>query len=363
MHVLWIIGNGFDLNLGLKTSYKNFRERVYFKDERFRADREKLQKLRKEIEGKEKCSFESGDPLWSDLEVLLGESTILFNGEDVEEFHGIFERMQEALRGYLISEQDRFKSFPDRDKLIDEFWKSISTFEDRLPKLDKNQLGAIQHRNENVHHHFVSLNYTSCFDEMLEEASRAHRPFARNGNYIRDVSSVLHIHGTLDEYGSIVFGVSDSDQIANPEFAENDEFTELWVKGKKNILYRNDKTLQLINLIREAKYIVVFGASMGATDLYIWRMLGDHIAGTRDARFVLFERSIELPGTIWARRAQRSKREALAKVAYLFGWDDQKIKETKDRLLFLPSKIIFQFPSDDGLETGRVLEAGGSGSE
>ena len=305
MHVLWIIGNGFDRNLGLKTSYKDFREKMYSKEDRFRADRERLQELGKKLEGKRAVSFESGDPLWSDLEVLLGESTILFNREDVEEFHGIFERMQEALRDYLISEQDRFKGLPGRDKLIDEFWKSISNFEARLPKLDKNQLGTIQHRNENVHYHFVSLNYTSCFDEMLEEASRAHRPFARNGNYIRDVSDVFHIHGTLDEYGEIVFGVSDSDQIANPEFAENDEFTELWVKGKKNVLYRNDKTLQLMNLIKEASYIVVFGSSMGVTDLYIWRMIGDHIARTQDARFVLFERYIELPGAFPARSTQQ----------------------------------------------------------
>lgn len=357
MHVLWIVGNGFDLNLGLETSYKSFREEVYFKEDRFKADREKLQKLGENLGGKGASSFESGDPLWSDLEVLLGKSTIMFNGEDIEEFHGIFERMQEALRNYLISEQDRFKELPDRDKLIEEFWGSVSNFEDRMLALDKNQLGTIQHRNENVHYHFVSLNYTSCFDEMLKEASRIHRPFARNGNYIRDISDVLHIHGTLDEYGAIVFGVSDPDQIANPEFAENDEFTELWVKGKKSVLYRNDKNLQLIKLIKEAKYVVVFGASMGLTDLYIWRMIGEHVARTEDARFVLFERSIELPGVIWARKTQRSRIETLAKVADLFGWDDQEINEARDRLLFLPSKMIFRFSSDDGLGAGRVLEA------
>lgn len=29
MNLLWIIGNGFDLNLGLKTSYRGFIDSVY----------------------------------------------------------------------------------------------------------------------------------------------------------------------------------------------------------------------------------------------------------------------------------------------------------------------------------------------
>lgn len=339
MHVLWFIGNGFDVNLGLQTSYKNFCDKVYFQKDEFRADREKLEKL-------EDGSFGAEDLLWSDLELLLGKSTVLFKTEDIDDFHSIFEKMEAALRAYLIEEQNRHRDRFLQDGSIDEFWRSITQFENRLLDLDEIQLGPIRGRSENHIYDFISLNYTSCFDEMLDKAKEAHRPFDRHGGYQSSSTGVFHIHGTLDQNGAIVFGVSDSSQIANPELAEDEEFTELWVKENKNAFYRNTKTQQLRQLIANARVVCAFGVSLGETDSYIWKTLGEHIAGSSNRRFVLFDHAVELPGGINGRNTQKMKRNAFARVCRAFGWDEQKAESYKDRVLILPSATIFSFSSD-----------------
>lgn len=340
MHVLWIIGNGFDCNLGLKTSYKDFCEEVYFKEARFAADRAKLSRLR---DG----SFNDESLMWSDLETLLGKSTVLFENAEADEFHNLFERMSIALRAYLIDQQDSFFDTFQQRKLIDEFWDSIVGFESRLPELDKDQLGTIRNKSEGIQYDFVSLNYTSCFDEMLKEAKKAHNPFDRRGNYSSSASTVLHIHGTLGDGGAIAFGVSDQSQIANPAFAEDEEFSEIWVKRKRNEFYRNKRTQRLMTLIGQAQIICAFGVSMGDTDSYIWKAIGNRIAGLGAARFVLFDFKAEPPGSLLCRKAQKARNAAVANVGKQFGWDEQKVSTLKDRLLILPSSTIFRFPSEE----------------
>lgn len=353
MNVLWIIGNGFDLNLGLKTSYKSFCEDVYFKQDRYKVDREKLMEL-----NCEDCKDFTDDLLWSDLELLLGKATALFSKKDIEGFHEIFERMEGALCDYLAEQQSNCSGYYLQDVVIDEFWKSISRFENRLPVLDKEQFGSILRPSENTHFDFISLNYTSCFDEMLKKAAEARHPFDQHGTAVSHISEALHIHGELGNNGSVVFGVSDSSQIANAELAEDEDFTELWVKRKKNVFYRNDKTSRLEKCIARAQYICIFGASMGETDSYIWELLGGRIARSSEVRIVLFSHSIEPPGGIQGRRAQRARNEEFARVARAFCWDETTASVYKDRVLILPSNTVFSFPSAQG--SGNNRKDGGS---
>lgn len=53
MNVLWIIGNGFDLNLGLKTGYKDFYNNDYslLDDEVIIKQRKKLEEIGASLPG------------------------------------------------------------------------------------------------------------------------------------------------------------------------------------------------------------------------------------------------------------------------------------------------------------------------
>lgn len=65
--VLWIIGNGFDKNLGLKTGYRSFLLNKYFAPGETNEYRDELVRRLDTFDPK------SQSDLWSDLERLLGE--------------------------------------------------------------------------------------------------------------------------------------------------------------------------------------------------------------------------------------------------------------------------------------------------
>lgn len=87
MKILYILGNGFDLNLGMKTSYKDFYE--YYKS--IETSNTTIKDLKSNISNNYKN--------WSDLEFALGQYTDEF--KTVEEFDDAFEDIGEKLAEYL----------------------------------------------------------------------------------------------------------------------------------------------------------------------------------------------------------------------------------------------------------------------
>lgn len=116
--VLWIIGNGFDKNLGLNTGYRSFLLNKYFAPGAENKYRDEL------VRRLGKFEPESQSDLWSDLESLLGKVTELYE-DDVELFHDTFEDMQHQLLEYVAQESERL---PDEipSAAIDEFRESGS---------------------------------------------------------------------------------------------------------------------------------------------------------------------------------------------------------------------------------------------
>lgn len=86
LNLLWIIGNGFDRNLGLATDYRSFLKNRYFKDG---VQNEYRDELVKRVEG---FSPERASELWCDLENLLGRASAFYE-DDEELFHRTFENI------------------------------------------------------------------------------------------------------------------------------------------------------------------------------------------------------------------------------------------------------------------------------
>ena len=76
MNILYLIGNGFDLNLGLKTSYKDFIN--YYKALKMEYKKNSILKFISYIEDKKIA----GDPNWSDIEIQMGLYTEEFRNWD-----------------------------------------------------------------------------------------------------------------------------------------------------------------------------------------------------------------------------------------------------------------------------------------
>lgn len=95
LNLLWIIGNGFDRNLGLATVYRSFLKNRYFKDGVQNKYRDELVKR---VEG---FSPERASELWCDLENLLGRASAFYE-DDEELFHETFENIQDEFLDYVF---------------------------------------------------------------------------------------------------------------------------------------------------------------------------------------------------------------------------------------------------------------------
>lgn len=71
LEITWIIGNGFDVNLGLHTGYKYFVQNVYLAEDEGKYPPNKKRLI--EAVGKSDGWNDSEDR-WADLETLLGNA-------------------------------------------------------------------------------------------------------------------------------------------------------------------------------------------------------------------------------------------------------------------------------------------------
>lgn len=95
MKILFILGNGFDINLGLKTRYQDFYD-VYSKNH---SNHDLVMKLKNHIS-------KNTNGYWSDLELALGEYTKEF--KNIEDFDTVMEDIILSLSKYLKNIQSNF---------------------------------------------------------------------------------------------------------------------------------------------------------------------------------------------------------------------------------------------------------------
>lgn len=88
MNLLFVIGNGFDLQLGLPTSYSDFYKYYISRP----SQSEVISRLKGEISQNQQN--------WSDLELALGK--ISANYSDVDTFCEVYDDIQTELQRYLL---------------------------------------------------------------------------------------------------------------------------------------------------------------------------------------------------------------------------------------------------------------------
>ena len=102
MVTTFILGNGFDLNLGLKTRYKDFYD--YYCS--VKSNGEVIENLKNNISGSiSEVTKKTSDIDWSDMELGLGAYTKYLSTE--EEVDSIYEDLRHNLRTYINQEKKR----------------------------------------------------------------------------------------------------------------------------------------------------------------------------------------------------------------------------------------------------------------
>lgn len=283
--IAFIIGNGFDLQVGLKTRYIDF-YKIYCDIKN--NDSDLLTKFKKQILQDEAQGWKN----WSDFELGMGQQANKFNTPG--DFLSCFDDFVVQFNAYLSSECDKIDWSSVDQNIKDEFLQSILAFTTRIKSVPQNtfaQALALP-QDQNTNYAFLQFNYTNAFDKLLGYVREQFNPPKNR----RMIHSNMHIHGELDRHP--IIGVDSIEQInTSSEKSFSESIKTVFVKPLflKAIQARNVSVQipakKAISIIKSSSIICVFGASIGETDKTWWKEIGNWLQSkdNKDKYLVIFD--------------------------------------------------------------------------
>lgn len=272
MNITFLIGNGFDINLGLKTRYTDFYP--------FYLSKEHCDLLSNAISDNYKR--------WADLEIALGQFLSELTFDDVDEFLDSKGVLENDLAEYLRSEEQCFK-LSDKTPCSD-FSKKLAEFYKEFSAKDQTEYTSWQKSiNGPIRYQFISFNYTDALDRIVFQAKTQAFPgthTSSNTRYQDELGDILHIHGTLTN--NLILGINDVTQIANPLLHDKNGLTDYIVKPTVNASLGERQTESAKRIIDSSDYVCIYGMSLGDTDMLWWEYLLSWLSGKSSRRLVLY---------------------------------------------------------------------------
>lgn len=289
MWITFLIGNGFDLNLGLKTKYSDF-----------------ISAYKKQIEGNSGLQsfskyIKDNLDLWSDAELAFGEFTQHLKEGDGKFFSDCHVDFCEKLALYLKQEQNRICYEKHIDK-IQAMFKKIdinlnidkSILFDEFPSQERGDILRMckRYSDETMYFNFICYNYTETLDKciaMLGQKSRtigAH--YYKQTEKKHTITGVYHVHGTVEQ--NMVFGVNDESQIKNNSVFECKNghiMKNMFIKKSANDSFREGMDEVGMSILQNSNIIYIYGMSIGATDRLWWERINDWLSGSQDRHLII----------------------------------------------------------------------------
>ena len=305
MNRLNIIGNGFDLAHGIKTSFNDFishyfcnavnsfyekgsysdilleinfkRENRYFDQKPKPETIETVYAVTEQLNKASHINFKFNSLLlsriysrtsilkWVDIEieffnVLVATkhaNKVTIRGDGIKKVNDQLEYLKVKLVEYLTLQENKFKNTSIKKPLADSFREEIKKHEIVTINIEEDKLP------DNLY--FLNFNYTKTFEDYFKICER-HIP-----------SSYNYIHGSLSsEYGHPIFGFGDEFDKKYLEF-EDEKNNELF-KHIKSFEYLQSKNFyELTRFIESNVFQVhIYGHSCGISDRTMLNQIFEH---------------------------------------------------------------------------------------
>lgn len=269
MNITFLIGNGFDLNLGLKTKFSDFLGRY---KNNFNEDNELIQYF--------KSNILYDEELWANAEIAFGKATKKFKDDNytAEDFCTCHEDFCINLAKYLDEENEKI----DYNNLSSYLSKGFVQGILNHTKGFREEEREVIEKAENIigggyTFNFVNFNYTQtldwCISATLEKqnilGSRTHN----HQTYSNHIGKVIHAHGTTKK--DLVLGVNDTTQISDISLftGYDDEFLNEIIKQKTNEINQENTELKVSEILNKSDLIYIYGMSIGYTDKLWWKKI------------------------------------------------------------------------------------------
>lgn len=281
MNITFLIGNGFDIGIGMKSKFKNFFP-IYQEQSKNKAER--IKQLSEEIG----ADHEN----WADFEAEMGRYTIKFNKDTKQNFINQVKDFEEEFIAYLQSEENSLM-FDEGKEIGSIISNALLKYysESNLAPDSRDAIQTVYAANsaDNHNYNFVNFNYTYALEKCLEKIPQkvvCKRKYGGSERYDK-IGKIVHVHGKCDLHP--IIGVNDISQIANKELAEDKSFTRYFVKPSLNALLRQGNDINATTLISQSKIICVYGMALGETDKKWWQLLIEWLSGEPSRQLVIFD--------------------------------------------------------------------------
>ncbi len=276
MNITFLLGNGFDIGLGLKTRYEDF----YDEYSKHRPeDNENIRAFKDVLKGRKSCHEEKISD-WSDFEKAFGEHSSEFEIKQKLKYIERFEDFVMRFNSYLENEERRL-DFSDKELISRTMNTAVATYfyiREERGFMQSVYASADARRTYN----FLSFNYTKSVDRCAQ-ILKEHL----DSDSSRDVGKVLHVHGFIEE--NMIMGVNDASQIINEEFAKDEDVVREIVKSQQDSDVRANYEKQAIDVINESDIICIYGMSIGETDKKWWSAIAKWLAQSEKRVLVILK--------------------------------------------------------------------------
>lgn len=271
MNVTYLIGNGFDVNLGIPTKYTDFYGE--YLDE-IRGIDISVSKNRaiKEFWGKiEGHEYDK----WADFEMAVAQN---LDGDE-RNVKAVLSHFTNKFSSYLKRVS---QSYDCTDEVVESFIDFLKNGYIHLQQRDRLLVEPYQiGTRQSIDISFASLNYTDSIEKIMNKYKTKHSgltvsqfsisPTTYTSKLIKDV---LHLHGSLETGDFVIIGIDSIEQFENDMLKTNTEAEQYCVKRKINESAGYiERERSFTHLIDFSNIIYTYGISFGKTDKFRWKTL------------------------------------------------------------------------------------------
>ena len=330
MKIIYMIGNGFDIKLNLKTRYTDFYE--YYKALPRNNDPDIITKFKKDLEENKNIEY------WSDLENVLG--TYLGSIENKDDAVILHEDLIEKLSEYMEQEESKHKI---GETLKEQFFEYLSSphYNKDFTNEEINEIGELLkvHGTETDWDvNIITFNYTKTIEKLIGDFNMP--IMIKNiGNNNINLSGITHIHGFTDK--EMVLGVNDTSQIANDKFRTEADIIDRYIKTNSNSTYGTGRDKRCQELLEGARIVVLYGLSIGDTDLKWWKKLTGNLINGKIIIYAHFHG--QKPNDNQGARKKVIKENIRDKLLLKLGINDDMIEKLRKNVIVTYDDDYFKF--------------------
>ena len=343
MKITFLIGNGFDINLGLKTQYTDFYD-TYIESNKDLGVAENIKKFCGLIENNYKT--------WSDFEMAFA-SNAFGTKQDVRD---ILYDFSTKFSEYLVK-QTQLCNYDDKgipEKFKDFLVNGYKHLEDN----DRQIIDDKYNVKEDFSINFINFNYTDTLDMLIKTYKRSKsgsdiiKEFSISPKYYHRLGKVINIHGTLKNY--IIIAIDSIEQLSDNNLKNDPNIAKYCVKSKINADNGNIKVENdFIDMINSSSIIYAYGIAFGESDKSRWGVVKKWLEASSGHKLIIYKFGADFKKHNGIYRRMRLDAIEESKDEYLnkLGFDKSEYEAYYNQIFVIDSADVLKFkliPNDPG---------------